>query len=448
MSPSPSPPSSPSSSPSPPSSLGPAAVGAASAASAASAAGGVDGTDAPADGGASLEARVAEVGRGLAETLGAVIRALPGGPSGPQALASDLGLDKVLASRVLKCVRAGDPMATVHAAPGPAPMRRLVRAAGRRGVHTPLVDAALDAVNAFDHLIRRDIGDRSALDAIIAAWLPEARREFELRRKQSLFRATSQLKGAAADVTLATVILHPAEDGEKLDVVWIMGLLGLQRLRPGVAVRCTSRRLAPAEAPRQPRALDGAIGDTFDAFRLDSFCDAPPAPVERRTVGESIHYLLAGDAFGPGSATDLLVGEVNFAEMPRFVPAGSGRRGYVFAEISTPAKQLLFDCFVHDDVYPRRDPQLLIHDTSFEGVADLNDPTRDADRLDLLESIQLLGPGVGAARHADAPHHVRLLRHAFASLGWDERSFRGYRCSIDYPVYGSQVSMAFEPPSG
>ena len=351
---------------------------------------------------ASLEERVAEIGGRLAESLAAVIQAVPGAPAGPQALAGELGLDKVLASRVLKCVRAGDPMATVHAAPGPEPMRRLIRAAGKKGVAADLVTSALDAVAAFDQLIRRDIGDRSALDAIIAAWLPEARREFELRRKQSLFRATSQLKGAAADLTLATVILNPAADGETLDVVWIMGLYGLQRLRPGVVVKCTSRRMADVDSPRHPHALDGVVGDDFDALRLDDFCAAPPAPIARRAVGETMHYLLAGESFGPGSETDLLVAEVNFAEIPRYVPAGSGRRGYVFAEVSTPSKRLLFDCFVHEDVYPRRDPQLLIHDTTFEGVADLNDPTRDADRLDLLETIQQLGYGVGAARHASA----------------------------------------------
>ena len=33
------------------------------------------------------------------------------------------------------------------------------------------------------------------------------------------------------------------------------------------------------------------------------------------------------------------------------------------------------------------------------------------------------------------------------SLGWDDRAFRGYRCAIDYPVYGSQVSLAFDPPA-
>ena len=65
----------------------------------------------------------------------------------------------------------------------------------------------------------------------------------------------------------------------------------------------------------------------------------------------------------------------------------------------------------------------------------------------MSESIRPLGMGVGAARHAGVPDHVELLRHVFGRMAWDPSTFRGYRCAIDYPVYGSQVSMAFEASS-
>lgn len=413
--------------------------------------GGVIEVDARSGGASELEHRVAAVGSALASSLSEVVAAVPGAPRGPQALATELGLDKVLASRVLKSLRSGDPMAVVHHAPGPEPMRRLVRAAAKRGVAADLAGAAHEAIDAFETLIRRDIGDRSALDAIIAAWLPEARREFELRRKQALHRAMSQLKGVVTEACVSPVFLHPSDDGKKLDVTWVLGYLGLQRLRPGVRVTCTSRRMGPADAPRHPFTLDGrrpegSDGD-IEAYRLDRFCELTPAPIDLRQSGETVHYLLAGDDFGPGSETDFLVAEANFAEMPRFVPAGSGRRGYVFAETAVPAKRLLFDAFVHEDVYPGRDPQLVIHDTAYEGVADLNDPARDADRLDMLETVQALGMGLAAARDARVPRYLEILQHVFGSLGWDPSRFRGYRCAIDYPVYGAQVSMAWEAPS-
>jgi len=119
------------------------------------------------------------------------------------------------------------------------------------------------------------------------------------------------------------------------------------------------------------------------------------------------------------------------------------RRGYVFAEVGTPSTRLLFDCFVHDDVYDGKDPRLVLHDTAYDGVVDLNDPARDVDRLDLLETIQHLGRGTGAARDAGVPRHADVLRHVFASLGWDESRYRAYRCVVDYPLHGMQVSMVF-----
>jgi hypothetical protein len=369
------------------------------------------------------------------------------GPAGgPMQLSRTLGIDKVLASRALKAVRNRDPMAVLFLAPGPEPLRRVLKAAARKGVASALIDDAQRAIEQFDQLIKRHAGDRSALDAIISSWLPEARSEFELRRKQSAFKAISHLKGAVADVSLATVVLHPSDDGAHLDVVWVTGLLGLHRLRPGAAVKFATRRLAGGDQPRRPMTLDGQRVDDLEGVRLDAYCSKPPPKIDVHRAGEVVHYTLAGEAFGPRSAVDLVFAEVNRAEMPRFVPAGSHRKGYVFAEVSTPVRTLHFDVLVHADVYPGRDPALLLYDTALDGVANINDPARDIDRLDMLESIQHLGIGPSRWRSADVPNYAELIREVCARLGWNAGGFRGYRCRIDYPIYGSQVAMAFDPP--
>jgi hypothetical protein len=401
-------------------------------------------TSAPGNG---LEGHIVEVGKDLYITIGQVLDAMPEGPQGPQALARTLGVDKVLTSRLLKAVRTRDPMAVTHHIPGPEPLRRVLRAASKRGVPGDVIASANAAVSRFEQLIRREVGDRSALDAIISSWLPEARREFELRRKQSAFKAMSQLRGSMAETNLATVLIHPSEDGEHLDILWIMGLLGLQRLRPGVTAKLTSRRIADDGAPRRPVSLEGHPLDSVEDARLDDFCDAPPARLDVVQAGEAIHYTLGGDDFGPHSAVDLVLAEVNLNEIPRYVPRNSGRKGHVFAEIGTPSKSLLFDVLVHEDVYPQSEPALMIYDTALDGVANINDPTRDIDRMDMVETISMLGRGTAMLRHARVPRYVELLRHVFTSMGWDEAAFRGYRCTIDYPVYGSQVTMAFDPPS-
>lgn len=393
-----------------------------------------------------LEERISRVGRDLSEGMTGVIDAIPGGPHGPQSLARALEVDKVLTSRLLKATRAMDPMAIVHHVPGPDPLRRFLRSAAGKGVSQNLVTVATEAVDQFEQLIRQEAGDRSSLDAIISAWLPEVRRDFELRRKQAAFRAMSQLKGSMVETNLATVILHPSEDGEHIDIVWIIGLLGLTRLRPGVNVKMATRRMAVEDSPRMPVSLDGKLIRGVEDARFDEFCAAPPAELEVDRVGEVLHYTLAGREFGPRSAVDIVLVEVNMSEMARYVPTELGRKGNVFAEISSPAKALVFDVLVHKDVYPGEEPQLLIYDTAFDGVADINDPTRDVDRMDMIESVQLLGRGTAKWRNTRVASYVEMLREVFGRLGWDDSEFRGFRCAIDYPVYGSQVAMAFEPP--
>ncbi len=400
----------------------------------------------------SLEGRVAVIGAGLSAAFSAVIDAVPAAPHGPVGLARALGLDKVLTSRLLKAARHRDPIAVTHLMPGPDPLRKLLRAARKVGVETALIQQAEAAVDSFEALIRHEAGDRSGLDAIISTWLPEARKPFELRRKQSAFKAMSQIKGAAAETNLATVLIRPSADGERLDVVWILGLIGLQRLRPGAAVRFTSRRMG-GSSPRRPTTLVGRPVEgepESDGLLLREYSSDPPPDIVVRNYGEAVHYLLGGDDFGPRSAVDLVFAEANFNEIERYVPKGSGRKGYFFAEVSTPVKSLLFDAYLHKDVYPAAPPELHIYDTVLEGVASVNDRSRDIDRLDLAERIEDLGPcnlrSGGFARAADVPNYTMLLRDVFTRLEWSPDEFRGHRCRIEYPIYGSQVAMAFTAP--
>lgn len=396
--------------------------------------------------GADLEIRIIQTGERLLAGLSRALDSVPDARVGPQALARRLGLDKVLASRVLKTVRSGDPLAAIHRAPGPEPLRRVVRAMGKAGVDVAVIDEAVSAIEGFERLIRDDVGDRSSLDAIVSAWVPEARKEFELRRKQSAFKALSQLKGTQADTLMASVFLHPTPDGSHLDVVWISGLFALHRLRPGASVKFATRRMSQPAPGRAPCTLDGQRVQSQAELMLKEFCSAPTPRLEVHEIGDSILYTLRHNGFGPRSATDLVFAEANRGEVARYAKPGVHRKSFVFAEVSTPSKVLQFDAFVHEQLFPGSDPSLRIYDTSFEGVADLNDPTRELDRLDMMEAVESLGVGVSRCRSADVGRYGELLQTVCEKLGWDGATFRGYRCRIDYPLYGTQVAMSWDQP--
>lgn len=381
--------------------------------------------------------------------MGALLAAIPGHPHRPQALATRLGVDKVLTSRLLKALRGGDPIEVLAHAPGPDPLRRVLRSAKRGGVGAAELDAARDAIDGFEALIQDQLGDRSALATMVAAWLPAAREEFELRRKQAAYKAISQLKGATATLDASAVILHPGASGECLDVLWCMGLFGLRRLRPDAQVKFATRRVSAPESnedPRRPMNLAGVAVDGIDRTRLDEYCSQPTAPLVAHRYGEVVHYTLGGESFGPGSGVDLVFAELNLDEMACPKPPAKPRSGFVFAEVGTPSRSLSFDVFVHEQVYPGIEPELVLHDTAIGGVADPFDPARDIDRLEMIETLDSLGRGLERCSLPEAPKHRSMLAEVFAARGWDPDAFRGYRVRIEYPIYGCQVTVAFPAP--
>lgn len=398
----------------------------------------------------SIEVRITQTGDALLRGMTRVIERVPGSEAGPQKLAGQLGVDKVLASRLLKALRSSDPMAMVHRTPGPEPLRRVLAASAKWGVPADLLAEAHAAVDGYEDLIRTDIGDRSALEAILSAWVPEARREFELRRKQAAYRAMSQLKGVEAEVYAEAAIFWPSADSAHIDIVWIKAVIGLHRLRPGVPIHFTSQRRVEGREGRRPTTLHGEAVDTVEGAVVAEFSTNPVPRLKAQIAGEATHYLLDEPGFGSGSAVNLVTCEVNRAEIPRFLPASRNRRAWASSDINIPTRTSQFDMLIHEDLFPGEAPDLRVYDTTIRGQADVNDRTRDIDRFDLLEGVDPLGLGAHRFGSSVVPQYRALLAHVCDTLGFDGDRLRGHRVVSEYPIYGSQFALTLrttEPPA-
>ncbi|HWB20689.1 MAG TPA: hypothetical protein VG711_10335, partial [Phycisphaerales bacterium] len=285
-----------------------------------------------------LEMRITRAGDELLTTLGKVVEQVPGADGGPQRLAAELGIDMVLASRLLKAVRSPDAMSVIHRAPGPEPLRRVLKASAKLGVSADDLAAAHAAVDEFENLIRTEVGDRSALEAILSAWVPEARRDFELRRKQAAFRAISQLKGVHAEVFAETAIFWPSDDRQHVDVVWIKSVTGLARLRPGAIVKFISKRGVEQPDGRKPMTLAGERVDSVANAVVPEFCSEPTPKLTARVQGEQTHYLLEGVRVG--EAVHVVTCEVNRNEIARYVPTSKSRRAWASSDLVLPAQRI------------------------------------------------------------------------------------------------------------
>ncbi len=279
-----------------------------------------------------------------------LVQALPGQPKGPVELGRRVGVNKVLTSRLLRAAAAKEPAAVLRQMPGPEPLRQFARKAGDAGAPGKSVTEVERAAEAFETLIRYEAGDRSGFDAMLAAWLPDDRAEFELRRKQAVFKSLSQLHGRQCDTYSTAVLVNVCKNNpNRLDVVWVVSLIGLQRLRPDVPLRFATRRIAGGGGPRRIESLGGKKVQGLGGLIVPEFCTIPPPELEARCAGEVSHYVVATDGFGSRSSQDLSFVEVNRDEMDRRVPKDqAGRRRHFFAEVNVPAKRLVFDVYVAD----------------------------------------------------------------------------------------------------
>lgn len=394
----------------------------------------------------TIEAKIDRVMRALADSLTVVLEELPGSPQRPQELARLLKLNKTLSSCLHKAMRTADPFAAAHLMPGPEALRMFVRAAARKSVDPASIAAAEEAVSAFDQLIRRDAGNRDGLEAIISANLPDARKKFEMANKQAAFKGIANLKGVMMEVYCITYLVHPGEDTEQHDLAMIVGMRGLRRVRPGAVVQVSNRDVGPDAEERVSWTLDGKRVESMDGLLLKQHCSSPLPKLDVHQAGVCARYIIADQAFGPDSAVDLVFAEVRRHTIRRYRRLEGGRTAGVSADVEQPAKMLVFNFLLHEAVWPGCEPELRIYDTIERGSAYPNDPARDIDLLDLAESIEFLGHGPAKFRAVEIPNYPEMLRHVCGKLDWDAEKFRGYRCRIQYPFYGSQVCMVFDPP--
>lgn len=388
----------------------------------------------------SVEQRIEKVGRDLSAALTRLLDDLPGAPHRPQLLARALGVNVVLTSRLLKAAHQTDPLAAIHAMPGPEPLRRILRAALRRKVDPALIERAGAAVDRFEQLIDADGGDRSGLDALISGWLPDARARVELIAKQSVFRGMSQLLGTSCEVEHFAAIVHPgAGDPSRADQVWLNVIRGLRRVRPGLPVPYdTVHPTGPVQT------LDGGRVEDIRGLLLEEFCTRPLPRLDVRASKDVIWYTVGGDGVGVRSAVDFAHATLHPGRHPVSRPRGSPAQWASMAiGVSRPARVFVIDAIVHDDVYPDAAPALEVRRTvGVFGEA----RAHGNERFDVVESVLPLGRGLGSFRCADTPGYRQILAHICGRRGWDRSKFRGYRCRIEYPVYSAEVALKFEVP--
>lgn len=402
----------------------------------------------------SLRADAERTGTRLAETLTALLGSLPRPTQGPQALADRLGITVVTASRLLRSIAEADPLAVIQKVPGAVPLRRMIDAVNEAGGDSLRVQAAREVVDEFEELIRSHAGHRSAFSAMLSDWLPQGRREFEVRRRQAAYKAVSELKGVSCGLDLATIVVHPSELEGFLDILSIQGSLGIDRIRPDAVVQFGTRaavahsksKSPEGEALRNPTNLQGEPAfDGIHSVRLDEFCSKTPAPIVAKRFGDDIQYTLGQTGFGPESSVDLVIAQVTRSAMAHVDLEEVELPPYFFQVPAAPSRAMLFDLLLHRDVFAAGHPKLDVFDTSTRGPARPGREDREVDLMRVSEEIEDLSSRPSRLRFSNYPRYQELLAHSMKALDWDPEAFRAYRLHMAYPLHGTQMCMGIYP---
>ena len=389
---------------------------------------------------------IKRAGQELCDALRGLAVQIPAKSRSPQEFARILKVHRTLASRLLNAIRTDDPLAAISRMPRSEGLRIILQAA-KTAVTREAHQRAEEALAKFEQVVNNELGGWDGFDAVVTEWLPEARERFELANKQLSFKGMANLMGVRTDVQLDTIIYYPDVTGRRCDIALLEGMVNLRRLRPSVRIPVAS--FTPNIMA--PKLLDGArediSADATDRHNplLRQFCSVPDPQLEEVQIGEMTNFILAGNEIGTNSAMDIFTANVIRGGRPLTrAPAEEPVRPHLSGGVILPSKLLLMNVLLHEDVWPG-DPQLLIYDMHVHGVAAPLDPSRDFDRLDMMEGLQALGKGAARFRASEVGRHVEMVQFICDKMGWDSERLRGYRLRVQYPLLHTQYCILFDP---
>jgi hypothetical protein len=393
----------------------------------------------------AMRQRAAEIGAFLQQTIELLLADLGRrGSTDQRSLQQAFDLSQSATSRLVSAVRQGDPLATLSLIPGPEALQQMLRGAAAAGAAPERLRAAEEAVARLRSFLDVEVGNRGTLDALLVDWVHEARGSFELRQKAAAFKAMSAIRGVQAETVMTTAIIHPSAEPGLCDSVGIDALLGCRRLRPSGVLRLTGVQMAAPEQVAPFTALDGRPLRTLQDLLLAEFSTLSAERIETARHGNQLELTVRELPLGRGTERgDDLVCSQLFRGSPRLKRGDGPPHAGAFGQAEPPCEHYVLDVLLHDEVWPGVVPELYIFDTVVRGLAHADDPSRNGDRLDLLEAVQAMGRGADSFRLPQFPRYVELVRHVCAQRDWDPARLRGFRCKVRYPIYGSQTALTF-----
>lgn len=386
---------------------------------------------------AVLLANIEGTGRELRTPLRELLEETGGTPPRPARLVRSIGLDKSLASRLVRAARSDSPSEFMHLVPSPTGLRIFADRA-REAVGEARVAPLDAAVERFQQLLDGTPGGRDAIEAILAESSPDARERREHVAKQATYKSMSFLLGHYCEILTTSLFLVPSRNGRTVDGIEVQQRVGMQRLRPSSPVALLSLITEPDKEPEDDstwvETIDGGLGSFApQGFLLGEFSSTPLPEMSVVATGPMTTLMLAGDpgASAPTRLSSAMRIRNGWSMHPDAVRMQI--RGYV---LHLPSQIVIRNVFVAEGLYVGAIPRVMFR-LPMPG-APLDDGEGEGHLvpgvIDLNAPIEQLPAGPRAFEIAGVASGRAAIEEVLARSGHADTSFRGWRTTIAYPI--------------
>jgi hypothetical protein len=369
---------------------------------------------------------------------------------GASSVALDLSrrveIDKTLAWRVLRLVRATDPFEVIAHVPGPTGFRILSESFRLHGAGAADLEALQSAIEGFDAMVREHAGDRSTLDLILTSCAPGRLdgKQLEAGRRQA-FRGNSAVWGVQARVRYAIDAIAPSlRRPEVADVANIAGFEGFRRLRPVTGWPLINLQANGGTGRVLVEPMD-SVDDGAPPL-LEEFNEGPVPQFEVLRQDNKVFFTLPKGPVGNAGTFSCTFGWLHRAVGPVHC-TGSDDSVDFMAYSVTPVELMQFDILVHRDMPLLTPPRVFLR-------GEMPGPRWKAHDEDNSRELPLVERAVdlGSPPIVSSPHISRFsdpVARACAALGRPLEEFRGFRVVVRYPSIPTRLGMSFRlPPPG
>jgi hypothetical protein len=375
-------------------------------------------------------------GTDLRRAIAPVLEAVAGPRPRPTRLARAIGLDKSLASRLVRAAESPTDLDLMHLVPSPGGLRIFAQMATRYADPASIGNLRA-ATERFEELLDKVPGGRASIDAQISESSDVALLKREHIAKQASFKAMSFLLGHFCDVVTTTLFLVPSRNRHRVDGIEIQRRIGLRRMRPSTPLVLMSIWGDPEDALDENaitfQTLEGEPGTTNPAgFLLPAFSTQPLPRLDVVQEREMTALVLAGDPslHTPSQLTSVLRIRNGWPITPE--SHIQSLRGYV---LHTPCRQVVRDVFIAESLYPDATPSVSF---MLPGPRPSMRPRKDSRRhfseVDLARSIEQLPAGPQDYNIPGVTNHSAVVRYVLERTGHSLTPFRGWRLAMTYPV--------------